>query len=136
MKIDLDTIMDYCKGDTQTEQARDTMLRAVMAMNVLFRQDPAQRFTMSGAAGRKFFTDGEYVFSLGILICSYNLQRMVLPSLTVPFFTRASSSPSGGLLLVSLPFKYVYVRLPLSSADIIGRSTPPTLPLSSPACLL
>ncbi|KIR56890.1 argonaute [Cryptococcus gattii Ru294] len=57
MKIDLDTIMDYCKGDTQTEQARDTMLRAVMAMNVLFRQDPAQRFTMSGAAGRKFFTD-------------------------------------------------------------------------------
>lgn len=57
MKIDLDTIMDYCKGDTQTEQARDTMLRAVMALNVLFRQDPAQRFTMSGAAGRKFFTD-------------------------------------------------------------------------------
>ncbi|ODN94352.1 argonaute [Cryptococcus wingfieldii CBS 7118] len=56
MKIDLDRIMDYCKGDTQTEQARDTMLRAIMAMNVLMRQDPAQRFAMSGSAGRKFFT--------------------------------------------------------------------------------
>ncbi|WVQ98061.1 hypothetical protein IAU59_005183 [Kwoniella sp. CBS 9459] len=56
-KIDLDTIIGYCEGNPQSEQARAMMLVAIQAMNVLFRQDPASRFAMSGAAGRRFFTE-------------------------------------------------------------------------------
>ncbi|OCF32605.1 argonaute [Kwoniella heveanensis BCC8398] len=56
-KVDLDTIIDYCEGNRQSEQARAMMLVAIQAMNVLFRQDPASRFAMSGAAGRRFFTE-------------------------------------------------------------------------------
>ncbi|WVF69797.1 hypothetical protein IAT40_004576 [Kwoniella sp. CBS 6097] len=56
-KVDLDTIIDYCEGSRQTEQSRAMMLVAIQAMNVLFRQDPASRFAMSGAAGRRFFTE-------------------------------------------------------------------------------
>lgn len=55
-QIDLDTIISYSKGDKQTEQTRDVMLRAVQSVNVLLRQDAAKRFFMHGAAGRKFFT--------------------------------------------------------------------------------
>lgn len=55
-QIDLDTIISYSKGDKQTEQTRDVMLRAVQSVNVLLRQDAAKRFSMHGAAGRKFFT--------------------------------------------------------------------------------
>ncbi|WVQ83346.1 hypothetical protein IAT38_005485 [Cryptococcus sp. DSM 104549] len=69
LKIDLDSIVDYCKGDTQTEQARDSMYRGVMAMNVLFRQDPARQYHMSGAAGRKFFTaEGGVPLSSGAIL--------------------------------------------------------------------
>ncbi|ODO01573.1 hypothetical protein I350_06393 [Cryptococcus amylolentus CBS 6273] len=59
MKIDFDLIKkDYCKGDTLTEQARYTLSRTIMAMQVLMRQDPAKRFAMSISASRKRFTSG------------------------------------------------------------------------------
>nr|XP_031860632.1 uncharacterized protein CI109_003963 [Kwoniella shandongensis]KAA5527704.1 hypothetical protein CI109_003963 [Kwoniella shandongensis] len=68
-KVDLDTIIGYCQGNRQNEQARETMLRAIQAMNVLFRQDPASRFTMSGAAGRRFFsTEGAVPLSNGAVL--------------------------------------------------------------------
>ncbi|WRT64767.1 uncharacterized protein IL334_001701 [Kwoniella shivajii] len=55
-RVDLDSIVDYCHGSKQSEQVRAMMLVAIQAMNVLFRQDPAQKYAMSGAAGRRFFT--------------------------------------------------------------------------------
>ncbi|OCF58805.1 argonaute [Kwoniella mangroviensis CBS 10435] len=65
-KVDLQTIVDYGYGNKQTEQARATMLVAIQAMNVLFRQDPAKKYTMSGAAGRRFFSEeGGYPLSNG-----------------------------------------------------------------------
>ncbi|WVR04637.1 hypothetical protein IAU60_001648 [Kwoniella sp. DSM 27419] len=68
-KIDLDTIVNYCSGNRQTEQARTMMMTAIQAMNILFRQDPAQQYAVSGAAGRRFFTehDGTLLSNGGIL---------------------------------------------------------------------
>ncbi|ORY31025.1 putative Argonaute-like protein [Naematelia encephala] len=53
--IDLNTIVDYCKGVKQTEMTKEVMLTAVMACNVLFRQDPTDRFKAVGAQGKRFF---------------------------------------------------------------------------------
>ncbi|WWC67948.1 uncharacterized protein I206_101867 [Kwoniella pini CBS 10737] len=55
--IDLSIIEEYCRGTKQSEQTREMMLTAIQAMNILFRQDPAKQFVMSGAAGRRFFTE-------------------------------------------------------------------------------
>ncbi|KAK8847412.1 hypothetical protein IAR55_005270 [Kwoniella newhampshirensis] len=68
-KVDLDTIISYCKGDPQSEQAREAMLRSVQAINILFRQDPASKYSMSGAAGRRFFsTDGAIPLPQGAVL--------------------------------------------------------------------
>ncbi|WVW78435.1 hypothetical protein I302_100389 [Kwoniella bestiolae CBS 10118] len=65
-RVDLQTIVDYCHGSRQSEQAREKMLVAIQAMNVLFRQDAAKKYTMSGAAGRRFFSEeGGYPLSNG-----------------------------------------------------------------------
>ncbi|WWC86888.1 uncharacterized protein L201_001767 [Kwoniella dendrophila CBS 6074] len=68
-KVDLQTIVDYCNGNRQTEQVRNEMLVAIQAMNILFRDPAAKRFHMSGAAGRRFFTEegGVPLSSGGIL---------------------------------------------------------------------
>ncbi|ORX38808.1 Argonaute-like protein [Kockovaella imperatae] len=57
--IDLNTVEDFCKGNRQTEQTKEIMLVAIQAMNVLFRQDPTNRFKAVGAQGRRFFTTRE-----------------------------------------------------------------------------
>ncbi|WWC59473.1 uncharacterized protein I303_102029 [Kwoniella dejecticola CBS 10117] len=56
-KVDLSTIEDYCHGMKQSADAKEMMLTAIQAMNVLFRQDPAKKYVMSGAAGRRFFSE-------------------------------------------------------------------------------
>ncbi|KAI9636400.1 eukaryotic translation initiation factor 2C 2 [Dioszegia hungarica] len=54
-EIDLDTIMDFCKKNKQTEAAKEIMLVAIQAMNVLFRQRANDQFKAVGAQGRRYF---------------------------------------------------------------------------------
>ncbi|KAK1921573.1 eukaryotic translation initiation factor 2C 2 [Papiliotrema laurentii] len=64
--IDLNALTDFCRGDPQVEKTKETMLVAVQAMNVLFRQDPTNRMRAIGAQGRRFFgTDGATPISGG-----------------------------------------------------------------------
>ncbi|ODN82180.1 hypothetical protein L202_02471 [Cryptococcus amylolentus CBS 6039] len=44
-------------GDKQATKYDDAMLRGIGAVNVLFKQDLAQKYHMAGAAGRKFFSE-------------------------------------------------------------------------------
>ncbi|WVQ76034.1 hypothetical protein IAR50_005670 [Cryptococcus sp. DSM 104548] len=55
-KIDLEAVDKYSGGDKQAAKYGDAMLRGIGAVNVAFRQNPAQKYHMAGAAGRKFFT--------------------------------------------------------------------------------
>ena len=45
-------------------------LTTVQALNVLFRQDPSERFKVSGAQGRRFFSLGmlQQIMQFGALI--------------------------------------------------------------------
>ena len=85
-EIDLETIVDFCKKNKQTEAAKEMMvshplnvislfavrldeqqadeqLVAIQAMNVLFRQKANDQYKNVGAQGRRFFGTGELSFS-------------------------------------------------------------------------
>ncbi|KAK4686649.1 eukaryotic translation initiation factor 2C, partial [Tremellales sp. Uapishka_1] len=67
--IDLDSIVDYCKGNKQSEQSIEPMFTAIQAVNVLLRDDPTNRYTPVGAQGRRFFgLEGAVPMSLGGVI--------------------------------------------------------------------
>ncbi|KAJ9098337.1 hypothetical protein QFC19_006461 [Naganishia cerealis] len=54
--IDLDAVAKFCRGERQATQTESMMLTAVMAINVLLRQEPSIRYTPVGAAQNRFFT--------------------------------------------------------------------------------
>lgn len=70
--IDLETINDFCSGNKQTEAVKEMMvglrlskhalmakLTAVQSVNILLRQDPAEKYKPVGAQGRRFFGLGK-----------------------------------------------------------------------------
>ncbi|KAJ9093914.1 hypothetical protein QFC19_008146 [Naganishia cerealis] len=55
-KIELESVINFCRGQKQSSQVEETMLTAIMAVNVLLRQDPMTKFTPVGAAQNRWFT--------------------------------------------------------------------------------
>ncbi|KAI5451380.1 Protein argonaute [Naganishia albida] len=53
--IDLEAIAAFCRGEKQSVEVMQTMLTAIMAINVLIRQDPSIHYTPVGAAMNRFF---------------------------------------------------------------------------------
>ncbi|KAJ9102416.1 hypothetical protein QFC21_002816 [Naganishia friedmannii] len=54
--IELEAIAKFCRGERQATQTESMMLTAIMATNVLLRQEPSTRYTPVGAAQNRFFT--------------------------------------------------------------------------------
>lgn len=54
--IELEAIAKFCRGERQATQTESMMLTAIMATNVLLRQEPSLRYTPVGAAQNRFFT--------------------------------------------------------------------------------
>jgi hypothetical protein len=51
----MSAVIDVCaKADDQ--------YTAVQAANILFRQDPNEKYTNVGAAGRRFFSEGKLLY--------------------------------------------------------------------------
>ncbi|KAJ9122250.1 hypothetical protein QFC22_001670 [Naganishia vaughanmartiniae] len=54
--IDLESVIEFCRGKKQATQVEEMMLTAIMSINVLLRQDPMTKFTPIGAAQNRWFT--------------------------------------------------------------------------------
>ncbi|KAL7411338.1 Piwi domain-containing protein [Mrakia frigida] len=54
-QIDSTQLQAYCKGELQAHQVQEVALTAIMAVNVLLRDDPSERFTPVGGGGNRFF---------------------------------------------------------------------------------
>lgn len=105
--IDLDSIIEFCKGNKLTEAAKEQMLVAVQAMNILFRQDVSERFKAKGAQGRRFFgTEGAVPIADGGLVYqgfmqSFRFTQTGLPAIQLD--TAYSAFVKPGMLLDVIP---------------------------------
>ncbi|BEI84075.1 hypothetical protein CcaverHIS002_0406790 [Cutaneotrichosporon cavernicola] len=66
--IDLQSIMDFCSKNEQTLQIANTVLTAIQAGNILFRDDPCKKFHPMGARGKFFTMDGAVPISGGAVV--------------------------------------------------------------------
>ncbi|BEJ14915.1 hypothetical protein CspHIS471_0406820 [Cutaneotrichosporon sp. HIS471] len=66
--VDLQSIMDFCNKNKQTLQIANTVLTAIQAGNILFRDDPSKKFHPMGARGKFFTMDGAEPISGGAVV--------------------------------------------------------------------
>lgn len=73
--ISLDSIVAFCEGKPQSEQAMELMYTAIQAVNVLLREEPTKHYTPVGAAGRRFFgMEGNVEIASGGVVCKGFMQ--------------------------------------------------------------
>ncbi|WWD21504.1 hypothetical protein CI109_105990 [Kwoniella shandongensis] len=77
-EIDMNTIIDYCKGLDSSAASKTMSAMGKAAVNTLLRQDLNDRFTAKGAGGRRFFgLDGAAQISNAGLILKGFLQSFM-----------------------------------------------------------